>query len=561
MRGKRAVGLLAICFFVMVVLAGAEAAEWRRKNPVPYVDRVMGIPVVRDTDFLSGKERLACEQNPGVLYEGISLPFDKDGTLYLSQDMEKEWLGELSASLESGFLCAGEDAYWKRKQDAIRENHAFTLWLVGEDYYYEMRLVASGLPVVSILTARSQEPEPVAYEVDPDKMFYGSEMLYYGAIDVFNPGVNTQGYEILRSCVCYHQKGVTSARLEKKSYSISLQNDKEQNVDVSLLGMREDNSWKLNALFNDPNRIREITASRIWEQFDEAEGTVNQAGPKMEYVELILDNRYEGIYCLVEPVDEKKLQLDQDDALYKIINGGVPTDEAIQESADNGWKLQYPIRLRYPKSNVDYEAAWHPMRDYLDKFYREREISYEDMAGKISLANLSDMLMFIMVTSASDNSYNNIYYAARTDGAGGYVMHLAPWDLDLTFGNRVDFDAHNFRMFDADYKRVYSLGTYEVLLAANPEEVGEYICNRWKRYRDGFLGTESVLKILTENRDNLVETGAAIREQERWPEELVEMDIEELLEFQRRRMEWLDAFFETAVFSPVESGFREDGLN
>ena len=543
MRGKRIAGMLALCFLGLSVLVWVRLRDWRLKNPVPYVDRVLGMPVVQDTDFLAGKERLACGRNPGVFYEGVLLPFDRDGTLYLPQDGGEEWLGKLSAPPDTGFLCVEEDPYWKRKSDAIRDNHSFTLWLVGEGGYYEMRLVVTGTPVMSIQTTRREAQARAAYEEDPDEYFYGGETLYYGTVDLFNPGIRMEEYEIIQSYVCYHQKGATASAFEKKSYSISLRDSDGQNADVSLLGMREDDDWKLNALFNDPNRIREISASRLWGMFGGNGMPLKQAGAGMEYVELVLDGRYEGIYCLVEPIDKKQLGLGPRDVLYKVVNGGVPDDEDIGEAARNGWKLQYPIRLRYPKSPQDYEAAWYPMRDYLSLFYRNRDVSYQEMATKTDAANLCDMLIFLMVTSASDNSYNNIYYAARVDEEGRYVMYLIPWDLDLTFGSRADFGQRNFRIFDGDYGKVYTVEAAEKLIAAAPDEMWPYLGDRWEEYRAGFLSTESVLGILTQNRDYLVETGAAIREQERWPEEEVETDIQELLDFQRKRMEWLDGYF------------------
>lgn len=544
MRRKMAVKLLLICFLGVGALAGIRMAEWweKRQIPIPYIQRILGVAVVTDTDFLLNKERITCGQNPGVCFEEVLLPYDKAGILYLAQDMGDEWKGELSTSLNSFFLCMPSDAYWENKQDAMRENHSFIIWLVGEDCYYEMQMIVSGMPVISIQTARSEEQEDVDYDVDPDKKYFGSETQYYGTIDVFNPGVNTMTYEILQSHVRYYQKGASSYDLPKKSYSLCLQDYEEQNIDVSLLGMRMDNTWKLNALFSDPNRIREITAARIWEQFDAAEASINEMGPRMEYVELILDNCYQGLYCLVEPVDEKKLELDRNDILYKVLGWNIPLDEDIQFSVDKKWKIQSSIRIRYPKIITDYFTAWFPMRDYLNTFCREQQTSYEDMREKVDLANLSDMLLFTMVTSASDNSFKNTYYAAKVDTQNQYVMYQVPWDLDLTFGNQYsEMSFHS--MFVPDYTVIYGETAILVLLENQPDEVGDYLMDKWERYRESFLSTESILNLFVSNRDYLLDTGAAIREQNRWPEGQVDMDITYLLEYQTKRMNWLDGYF------------------
>ena len=43
------------------------------------------------------------------------------------------------------FLCATQDAYWNKKQEAIREGYAFEVWLVGEESYYKLNLVPFAL--------------------------------------------------------------------------------------------------------------------------------------------------------------------------------------------------------------------------------------------------------------------------------------------------------------------------------------------------------------------------------------------------------------------------------
>ena len=546
-RSREAAWLLAAGVLCIAVMVGIRAVKWKDSQPVVLgASQIMGITVMDDRAFLKDKEKLACRQNPGVCYEDVLLPFDEEGVLYLAQNPEKGWTGRLSAAAGEYRLYTLQDAYWERKQDAIRENHAFVLWMVGDECYYEMELVISGMPVVSIQTSRCEETEAnmdSEEAEDPDIGYFEPDAMYYGTIEVFNPEVNTTEYEILQSHVRYHHKGATSTAFEKKSYSLSLQDYREQNIDVSLLGMRRDNKWKLNALFNDPNRIREMTASQIWEEFDAADSSVNEPGMRMEYVELILDNQYQGLYGLVEPIDEKKLNLDRNDVLYKVCDWMVPTDEEIMVSVELQWKLQYPIRIRYPEAIADFSVAWFPVRDYLNSFYRGQQLPYEEMAAKIDIGNLADKQMFVMVTSAMDNSYKNTYLAAVVAAPGHYVMYQVPWDLDMTFGSVFDGYQPNFRGYEPDYTVEYKEQVMEALLESNPEEVGDYLMKRWKEYRGSFLDTEYILNLMTGNRDYLVETGAALREQERWPKEEISMDIESLLEYQTKRMEWLDGYF------------------
>lgn len=549
MRRKRAAILSVICLLCIGALAGQKLwKQWKAQwVPVPYVDRILGVAVVENTDFLQDKEQKSVSGNPGVCFEQVLLPYDSaSATLYLPQSLETaEWTGNLSvdAQGESYFLCALQDSYWRDKQTAVKENHGFTVWMVGEDCYYEFRLVISGMPVISMSTERIEEQEEVDAQIDPDKKYYGSETLHYGAVSVWNPGIGSGVYEIFQSNVCYHFKGASTQNFEKKSYSLKLQDYQGGKINASLLGMRSDNSWKLNALNTDVNRIREITASQIWEQFDEADDSVKEPGPRMEYAELVVDGEYKGLYCLVEPVDEKKLELDKNDVLYKVIGWEAPSNEDIQISVENSWKVQYPVRVRYPKNINDYASAWYPMRDYLGIFYEAPELDYEKALTRVNVNNLCDLFMFTMVTSASDNCFKNTYFAADVSSEDVYAMRQIPWDLDYTFGNQYSYNVLNNVRFEQDYRVVYAETSLPRLKIANPEEIGLPFLERWNTYRESFLRTDAILQLLQQNRQYIMDTGAVAREKERWPEAQVDMDIDYLLDFQTKRMEWLDGFF------------------
>ena len=59
------------------------------------------------------------------------------------------------------------------------------------------------------------------------------------------------------------------------------------------------------------------------------------------------------------------------------------------------------------------------------------------------------------------------------------------------------------------------------------------------------FAVRSRTNISDNNREYLLDTGAFIRERERWPQIGVDMNIEYLKEFQDARMRWLDEYFES----------------
>lgn len=539
MRKKKIHLALGISLLMVLLLAGYHCMKTYMdyRVPVDSKERIMGIAVVDNLDFLEGKEKLTSKQNPGVVLGGALLPYTTDGTLYLAQDFAKtDWEGDLLTNSTETFLCTLPDEAWKDKATSIREGYVFPIWLVGEEFYYELDLVVSGMPVMSIRTERSEEQDLGDYETDPDHFYFDPDVLYYGDIQVFDPGDESRQYDIFQSGVRYYLRGSSSSVFEKKSYSLSLLDAKGDKLNSSLLGMRSDNTWKLKAMVADTSKIREKTACQLWEEFANTNATLNESGPRMEYLELILDNDYVGLYGIVEPVDADKLGLDKNDVLYKSTNWNIPEDEDIQTAIDNKWKIMTYIRIRHPDPIVNHAQSWYPMRDYLNTFYHG-EGDERPIESKLHLSNVVDMYLFNMAISGSDNYFRNLYFVADVSEDGSYKMYQIPWDLDLTF-NALKSGAYN-----DDETVIYAEAALPFLKDMKPDVVRPVLQERWAECRETFLNTEYILNIMHTNQDYLIHAGVVERENERWPDYKMTTNLETIEDYQIRRMEWLDTYF------------------
>lgn len=531
--------LLAASILLILILTGTNFYEIYMDYyvPVPYTDMIMGIPVVDDLDFLDGKKKLTSDHNPGIYFGGALMPYSSDGTLYLSQDYQvEEWVGEIATDSRDTFLCTLPDSGWDDKAYSIWSGHVFKLWMVGEDSYYELDLIVSGMPLMTITTEREELQDLGDYDTDPDRYVYDPDIIWYGRMQLFNPGVGVDRYEITETAAKYYLRGNSSSYYEKKSYSLGLLDINGGNLNVSLLGMRSDNKWKLKNMVADTSRVHEKTACQIWEMFDQSNLDVSQPGPRMEYVELILDNDYIGLFGLVEPVDEKKLGLDENDVLYKTTDWIIPEDDQIQDVINRKWKICSYIRIRYPDVIIDHESAWYPMRDYLNTFYHSLsdDIPAEN---KLDLPNAIDMLLFNMTITGCDNYFKNIYFAADVSDDGTYIMRQIPWDLDLTFGELADGS------FNDDISVIFEEKAVPYLRETAPELVIPMLQERWEECRDTFLATDSILDILYSNMEYIIDSGASARENERWPDYKMSTDLEMIEDYQIRRMDWLDGYF------------------
>lgn len=539
MRKQRRNLLLGVSLIVILLLAGIYCYQvyMDYRVPVAYTERILGIPVVENLNFLADKEQRASEGNPGVLFGQAAVPYTTDGTIYLAQDFSKEeWVGELVTDSRDSYLCMLPDPAWSDKAGSIRDNHTFRIYFVEEDAYYPLKLVICGMPVMTITTERAQEQDLGDYETDPDRYIYDPDVIYYGQTQVFNPGTGVTGYEILECGVKYYLRGDSSSSFEKKSYSIGLLDAAGENMDVSLLGMRSDNSWKLKGMVADGKKIREKTACDIWEQFADTNTEVNEAGPRMEYLELVVDNDYVGLYGIVEPVDSKKLELDKNDVLYKSTNWIIPENDDFDYAIERHWRMMTYIRIRHPDVITNIDKAWYPIRDYLNTFYHNSGDA-RPAESKLYVSNAVDMLLFNMAVSGSDNYFRNLYFAADVSETGDYTMRQIPWDLDLTFGTIVG------NGFQDDETVIYEERAVPFLRDTNPGVIRPYLRERWQQTRESFLSTENILNRMHENQDFLLRAGVMERENTRWPDYKMSTNLDRMEDLLRRRMEWLDDYF------------------
>ncbi len=486
-------------------------------------------------------------------FHNTALPYDQsNNTLYFPQNKSEEsWDGSLIAPAGySAYILA--DDYIHDKASAIRKNHSFSVYLIGKTSYIQLNLIPTGMPVINIHTEQEIAPESIDYYVDPDKYVYESKIQYYGTIDIWDPVTQPGHYELSTARVKYHSKGATTSVFDKQSYSLHLKDENGKKQKLPLLGMRCDDDWKLNSLVTDRTRIREITASQLWNQFAAANTEINESGATMQYAELLLDNEYQGLYCLVEPVDAKKVALDENDYLYKSVDEMLPDTDAVYESIDNNWRIAQTLRIMYPDTISNYESAWYPLLNQytIFRYYDPELYSFEHALSYVYLSNLCDRMLFNLAVSAQDNAFKNTYYAVdvpNDENVSGkaeydYKVREIPWDLDFTFGNAYDYEADLFSVFDTDYTHVYTTPVMKQLLFFSTEETLSELLPRWNGCRKTFLSTENVLSMLNANEYLLTSTGALLREQDRWPEYQVTSDIQDLLVFQQNRLDWLDSY-------------------
>ena len=125
----------------------------------------------------------------------------------------------------------------------------------------------------------------------------------------FNDGKQTLSFKAK-----VRHRGATAAGFKKKSYAVKLVDETGQKLDTSFMGMRSDNYWILDAMAIDKARMRNRVAMDLWLDFS-AKPYYANTEPKMcngyrgKFVEVFVNNEYNGLYCLMERIDRKQLKL------------------------------------------------------------------------------------------------------------------------------------------------------------------------------------------------------------------------------------------------------------
>lgn len=496
------------------------------------------------------------------------LPRDEaSGVTYLPQNAQTEdWKGGLSAP--GGRLYFIEDAQISHKQEALEEGHAFRYVVVNAEgkLLDKGQLVATGLPMMVW-----RLDEPVNWQT-VDAFVHEGE--YTGTVTVFDPnGEYTVQISRMRSRI----RGNSSRWADKKSFKMNLLNDKGEKRKLGLCGMRKDDDWILDALSADDTRLREVSAFRLWEEIIQSNPS-DRIGSRMCYMELVADGQYQGIYGLQEPIDKKQLNAEEGDVLYKSGGHRWPTEEEIdymlaQSAAEVGelvdgqrtWQqddVTYDadaVYLKIDKHTVKLSAKLYPNRIQdevwqpfltLVRTMHDPASTLEQVDTVCDRSNLIDIELFRQALFAWDNLANNTYYYGQKT-ADGWRFIYVPWDLDQTFGNGWDACVNDGTMNSTAYTVLgrdkacddgYEFET--ALPAAAAEQAGNQDkVRRWQQLRSGPLSTENVCALLQHSSDELIRSGAQVREDVRWPVRDSDTTLEEIQAYMTLRLEALDAYY------------------
>lgn len=508
--------------------------------------KVMDAPVISE----KSAERLQAERVPfgdetsAVLQiGGVNAAYEKnEERYYIPRNMEEDcWKGSI-ASVVNGVPASvawlEDDAFSDIKQ-AISDEHLFRCLIYNDTGYVLAFVLFTGLPVMRIDGNMGEQGTRIA---------------------VFDPILSTRGgYQAEESLAYYNIRGNASKRFEKIGYRLEFfYDDGSEGKDLSLLGMRSDNDWQLKAMYSDRSKLRDKLSIELWNQIAALTETKADEGCKMEYLELIVNGEYLGLYGLVEPTDYKSLDLDRTkDLIYKVASDEWPDDSLFDASEAEQSFSCAGVNIRQAGKTF-YAGIWEPFRTFWNSGYEmESADDLEALYGCIDRQNFIDYDLYYNVIAGMDNRFKNIIYSTVMNADGTYTIRRIPWDQNYSWGDDFeegeDKDIKNIR-YNTELAQKWLNEEVFRNMQAYDEELSGDMYRTWKNWRQSFLTEDYWKTYAQEQMEYLVDSGAFSRDTDRWPDSENVAGTEEIERFIDMRFAWLDKYLEELTQADVDKG-------
>ncbi len=481
---------------------------------------------------------------PDVLHSIPCAHAEKKTTYYLPLDMQNgAWDGiALSASSSAVFVVTDDPL--PEKTELLKNGSSLTLLFCGEQFYSEASLVCTGLPVLQIdlinaNTGRISGSTDIARSPASAMRF-----SYYDPSDPITDTIaSAKSFGSIRT------RGGTSAKYDKHSFKFSLYDDlscTDQN-NLALCGLRLDDDWILNAMYQEETKVRDMLAYDLWEDIGAdryGDGTV--LGTRMRYVEVILSGKYWGLYGLCEPEDAKQfgISAERTGCVYKVGSWVVPTVKELRNAIIADHAQVAEVEVKYPEVVAETARdAWKPFLDYVEITYESSDFTFtQQIDGIMDEDNLADMWIFLNVIAGRDNRWKNLYLTYRADH-GKLVM--APWDCDISFGlNWGDGDHDSLHLYHEPYAfyEIQTMPIFDRYLELNVNDFRKTLADRWNELRGNWLTVEEILARADTFRSQIENSGALKRNRRKWPHSGDAANLSYIEEFVTFRIPHLDAY-------------------
>ena len=395
----------------------------------------------------------------------------------------------------------------------VKLNKPYKVKVVVNSCTHNFNLILTRLPTVMLMPCSNitkEDTESILLVNDP------------------NYKANKNIYSQITSNAIVSIRGQTSSKFAKKSYKLRLTDDNGLEINYPLVGMRNDGDWILDAMFNDFSRMRKKVLMELWSDMSTVyyDNTVSN-GVNSEYVEVFINDEYQGLYLLRERVDRKQLHLEDNKEgtcggiIYKGYNWGsdgkrVSTLNDAPPAPQNAPRWG-GIESVYPQPQHVKSVNWKPFHDLAKLVVEADDAGFiNEIGNTIDYDNIAEYFIFVNLLKAGDNMGKNIIWSIKdTSNSKCSKLMITPWDLDTTMGR-------DWKNREVNSEAMLYNNLFRRLIELNPDSFIERVQSKWFLLRQDLLTIENLQGRYEAEQEVLCTSGALDRESNRWSEYLVD---------------------------------------
>lgn len=505
---KLLLGMAALAVMIAAVVAfGSPYA--------PVVQPVMDIEdvwAIEDTRMES-EQPLVRE----LLNHGVPLGYDAaDNTFYcpIGLDHGEQWPEiHLTAPNARHMRFAFVDDYaYDWCDEAVAEGYRYQVMAYTDTHFGYFDIVFTGLPQVHIDAevelCREDRPAEVAVAL-PDAG--------------------------LTSHARVHYRGGVTVKFEKHPYRIEFTRTASGRSKVyqNVPGMGTMNQFILIPMWFDNDMLRDRLS---WAVYGELVGGDQPYGARRHtYAEVFVNDRYEGVYLMMEPYDHAA-------ELAKAGSGHAAGDSVYCTTP----LYEEEIRPRILDPIVETKGIdlyiqgqerepFEALEDYIDICREKDDAVFARRAmEQMDIENMMRYHHILQSFGLGDNVFNNMFIWAASEN-GRSVYRFIPWDMDMSWGE----DDHIEWILE-EYDGWMYFPVMDRLLNLNPDGLRARWARMWRSMRESVLTYENIEEKVTQFSHELNDSGAILRNSERWGNRNPVSETFEILNYVQMRFAILD---------------------
>ena len=248
-------------------------------------------------------------------------------------------------------------------------------------------------------------------------------------------------------------RGETSQWFEKKSYGFETWDREYNDADYNLAGLPEEEDWILYGPYSDKSLIRNKLIYEI-------SNSIGMYASRTRYVELFINEKYQGLYILMEKLKRDKnriniSKLENSEINEELISGGyiIKIDKSDMEDGSytdyNSFQSQFDVfgnENGDKKINFNYEypkpGEIHAnQKNYIKNYFYEFESSlasnnFKDPVNGFRKYIDEDSFIDFFILNELSNNVDGYRLSTYLHKERNEKLVIGPiWDFNLSFGN------------------------------------------------------------------------------------------------------------------------------